>query len=625
MAAGRDGQTLQRASVGLCCALLVLFSALSTAKADETILILDASRSMWGEVARKSKFRMVHDAFARALQKDTSSASQLGLVVFGSTSPSRCSDVTVQHKPGTASQIQLLQSMQSVNPWGVTPIAAALKITADAFMPAPDAKRIVLLADGLENCGGDPCAVARELKANIAGLTIDVVALRIAKESHAALSCIADATGGTFHTASTQAELNTISAGIVDQLQATTKPLLVSGVHPVPNTAAPENTGPSPTLLTNPPRPLEHPNALVRKLARLKPRSKPAPEVPPIPVEVEPEQTTIITARDTIDNDTKPLAADPLQTASIPTPEKQQKPPTAEQVVEEPPSGEQVELSVEEQEMPSATTPRIKPELDVESKPSEKNQGIKLRAKLTSEMRMIGKPLQWTVYRVEDAAQALWKQVAAIRSAEPTFKLDPGTYLVRARYGYVAASKMIAVGEGKLTDATFVLNAGGLRILSHLVFVDTPAGTKATHFVYTGDTDENGMRQLIAKSQIQGEIIRLNAGRYRVISRLGDANSVVATDVEVSPGVLTAVEVNHKAGVLNLKIDKGQQSATATQTNLVVFDADGKLVLRSQGAAATAILAPGAYTVSVEQSGKKATHDLDIRIGENKAVSLSPQ
>ena len=31
--------------------------------------------------------------------------------------------------------------------------------------PASDAKRIVLLADGLENCGGDPCAVARELKA----------------------------------------------------------------------------------------------------------------------------------------------------------------------------------------------------------------------------------------------------------------------------------------------------------------------------------------------------------------------------------------------------------------------------------------------------------------------------
>ena len=272
---------------------------------------------------------------------------------------------------------------------------------------------------------------------------------------------------------------------------------------------------------------------------------------------------------------------------------------------------------------PAVPSPQHRPEFDIRDRPAEEKQGLRLRAKLTATMRAIGKPVEWTVYRVENMEEALWKQVAAIRAAEPVFKLEPGTYLVRARYGFVTASKMMSVSGGKLTDATFVLNAGGIRILSHLVFVDTPHGMRATHFIYTGEADENGMRTLIAKSETQGEIIRLNAGKYRVISRLGDANSVVSTDVEVSPGVLTAVEVNHKAGVLTLKIHGGDGDTPADKTDLVVFDENGALVTRARGGKTTTILAPGRYTVSAEQAGRKVTTDFDIRIGEDKALNLT--
>ena len=271
----------------------------------------------------------------------------------------------------------------------------------------------------------------------------------------------------------------------------------------------------------------------------------------------------------------------------------------------------------------SKPSPKHKPEFDIRNQATPERQGIQLRAKLTAQMRHISRPVEWAVFKVENVEEALWKQVSAVRAAEPTIQLPPGTYLVRAYYGYVTASKMIDVVKGRQTHATFVLNAGGLRILSHLVFVDTPNGSRATHFIYTGEADENGMRTLIAKSDVQGEIVRLNAGKYRVISRLGDANSVVSTDVEVNPGVLTAVEINHKAGVLTLKVDdsEGEKSATI-KPNMVVFDENGKLVARVRGDTATTILAPGRYTVSAERAGKTVTTDIDIRIGEDKALNL---
>lgn len=648
MVAEHCGHTVRRSVAGMICAAVVVLCAMVPgAKAEEAILVLDASRSMWGKVSKQAKHRLIHKSLTRAYDRDERGLPKIGLITYGSTAPASCTDVSVHFKPGAADREQLLEAIDGIKPWGHTPTAAALRRAAASFSSLSRKKRIVLLADGLDNCSGDPCQAALDLKADHPDLTIDVVALNVDTSLHENLSCLSTTTGGAFITASNRSEMDKAATQILDRIFDGAR-----NSGEAPPVAALEDAEETPArgaetlaLLRNPPPlPRANPKAHLRRMAQLKPKPKPAavdlldseddPETPSLPVQVVdlPDSVDVPDGLTPPPAPAKPLPSgpqeieedtDPIQTAAIPADQDQTTSEDTTSVPEQPVDPDASAARTEEPDKPVKPSPEHKPEFDIRDRPAEERQGLRLRAKLTATMRTIGKPVEWTVYRVEDMEQALWKQVAATRAAEPVFKLEPGTYLVRARYGHVTASKMMAVSNGKLTDATFVLNAGGIRILSHLVFVDTPHGMRATHFIYTGEADENGMRTLIAKSETQGEIIKLNAGKYRIISRLGDANSVVSTDVEVSPGVLTAVEVNHKAGVLTLKVNDPNGQAAKAKANLVVFDENGTLVTRVRGGKTTTILAPGRYTVSAEQAGRKVTTDVNIRIGEDKALNLT--
>ena len=72
---------------------------------------------------------------------------------------------------------------------GETPISASLE-TAAREIGGPG--RIVLITDGKESCGRDPCRTARELKGRYPGLVIDVVDV----SGRTGLACVAQATGG---------------------------------------------------------------------------------------------------------------------------------------------------------------------------------------------------------------------------------------------------------------------------------------------------------------------------------------------------------------------------------------------------------------------------------------------
>ncbi len=422
------------------------------------------------------------------------------------------------------------------------------------------------------------------------------------------------------------------------------------------------------------PLPQDHPQALIRRMASMLPPEKPALEtagelVRTATVEEDPQTaeiqdpvqaaTTEPSVRETEAPSAGPeagtpgepgaeatalvasvrepqiqaspeLTGDPITTGSIPeadTPIASAIPDPAAAPAQ-PPAGQPPasQDTASRQAEPDNTPPRsgAAPELDIESGEAEEQQGLTLRAQLTANLRPITRPVQWRVFAVQGADEALWPQVAAVRDASPTFVLPPGAYQVRVGYGHVTAVKQLTVRENSVTDATFILNAGGLRILSHLVFVDAPGQPAATHFVYTGARDENGMRQLITKSQIQGEIIRLNAGTYHLVSRLGNANSVVETDVEVDPGVLTAVEVNHKAGVVSFAVS-GIQNDAADPVVTQILDETGAVVARIRGLNGHAILAPGDYTAKVDAAGRRGATQFQVRTGEAKAIDLTVQ
>ena len=104
----------------------------------------------------------------------------------------------------------LLSGMNSVNVGGATPLVYALDRAANqdltSFDPSVE-KKIVLITDGGENCGGDPCAFAKKLMQKRSDIHIDVV---LVSSSSKALSCLASTTGGHIYHINNLADFSTV-------------------------------------------------------------------------------------------------------------------------------------------------------------------------------------------------------------------------------------------------------------------------------------------------------------------------------------------------------------------------------------------------------------------------------
>ena len=109
-----------------------------------------------------------------------------------------------------ANSAALLAGMNSVNIGGATPMVYALDRTvyqdfAGFDMVTP--KKIVLITDGGENCGGDPCAFARQLMQKRSDIHIDVV---LVSSNSRHLTCLSSTTGGHFYNINNLSDFSTV-------------------------------------------------------------------------------------------------------------------------------------------------------------------------------------------------------------------------------------------------------------------------------------------------------------------------------------------------------------------------------------------------------------------------------
>ena len=112
----------------------------------------------------------------------------------------------------------LLSGMNSVNLGGATPLVYALDRTVNqdfANLDKTSPKKIVLITDGGENCGGNPCAFARKLMSTRTDVHIDVV---LVSSSSMSLSCLSNTTGGRYYTVNNLADFaSTINQSITSE------------------------------------------------------------------------------------------------------------------------------------------------------------------------------------------------------------------------------------------------------------------------------------------------------------------------------------------------------------------------------------------------------------------------
>ena len=180
---------------------------------DDAMLVLDSSGSMAGTDMNSltPHVAKVRSALA-AVVPDVAPRRNLGLMVYGPGQEAKCENIDLRLPPAPNSAETILAEVNRVVPFGETPLTAAVRDAAEVLDFRTKPAVVVLLTDGEETCGGDPCRLARQLKAEARDLTIHVVGFKV-KNSATWLvpekrsACMAEETGGLSLTAETRDEL----------------------------------------------------------------------------------------------------------------------------------------------------------------------------------------------------------------------------------------------------------------------------------------------------------------------------------------------------------------------------------------------------------------------------------
>jgi Mg-chelatase subunit ChlD len=120
-------------------------------------------------------------------------------------------------------QAALLQQVETFAPTGWTPLALALTEAGQDFETGGESvtNAIILITDGEETCGGDPCEVAGQLHAADIALTTHVVGFALTREQRESVRCIAEEGGGQLFTAEDAGELSEAIFTAFTQVEAT--------------------------------------------------------------------------------------------------------------------------------------------------------------------------------------------------------------------------------------------------------------------------------------------------------------------------------------------------------------------------------------------------------------------
>lgn len=161
------------------------------------LFVLDGSQSMLGRWQNKMKIQV-----ARRLLKETVDSLkslehvELALRVYGHQHPVAsgqrdCEDTKLEVPFGQGNHKQIAKKLDEIRPKGTTPIAYTLEQAANDFTPCGNCRNIIILiTDGIEECDGDPCAVAMALERNGVTLKPFVIGMGLDLEIIEAFKCV---------------------------------------------------------------------------------------------------------------------------------------------------------------------------------------------------------------------------------------------------------------------------------------------------------------------------------------------------------------------------------------------------------------------------------------------------
>jgi Ca-activated chloride channel family protein len=207
-------------------------------------LVLDVSGSMReNDAGGMTRIAAAQRAFNEVVDAVPDGA-YLGVRLLGATYPGNdkaigCQDTQQIAPVGPPNKLEIKTAIGTLRPTGFTPIGLALRGAAQDLGTGPGTRRIVLITDGEDSCAPpDPCEVARELAAMGTHLVVDTLGLVPDEKTRAQLTCIAEATGGTYTAVNNADDLADRMTQLVERAVDTAQVIPPTATHGSPNGCA---------------------------------------------------------------------------------------------------------------------------------------------------------------------------------------------------------------------------------------------------------------------------------------------------------------------------------------------------------------------------------------------------
>ncbi len=640
------------AAIGICVA--------AASRAQDTpptaVIVVDGSGSMWGNLGtdKRPKLEMAREAL-RALLPSLRTDARIGLASFGHRRRGNCGDAEVIVPPEANGPERLAVPIEKMNAMGKGPLVLALREAANAIAGATPAS-IVLIADDIDNCGQDVCAVLGDILATSPNLAVHTVALGFDQAKLAHISCIARQTGGKLWDVQDATGFNSALGQAVTLAQLQSAPPAASSrpaeaAAPKPAAGAPPGLylsaglGPSSATLDTPVhwritkagadgQPVRDTRAaaLFEKLepgtydveanvglahARqtvevtadaatqvrldlnagvLKMQARPANAAPPLPSPVfvvTPANSASGAAPLWVGRDSQPEIALPAGDYVV----------TAQSGV----SRQQGSVTIAPATGTAFNSILASGQLELSA----------ARGTAAAPGEPVADGVTFILYQDDPDAPQGRREVVRSAAPAPTFMLPAGTYYVTARTPSAEVREQIAIGAGDVVRRALPLSLAQIKLAATLGGQPPTADSTITYRVMRLGAEPHEVARTIAKDPE----FELAAGQYRFEATLGASNVIAATELTLTAGQAQKITLPLEGGSLTLK---RAGAGLAGDVFWEIQDAKQRTVLRSSQPQPTAVLAPGRYVVSADTSTPLSS-SIEIKANEHRTFDFPGQ
>jgi hypothetical protein len=251
-------------------------------------------------------------------------------------------------------------------------------------------------------------------------------------------------------------------------------------------------------------------------------------------------------------------------------------------------------------------------------------EGVVLAAaRFGSDGSTINGGLHWRIYPDKPDQSGVFRVIKEDFSPQPTFVLPSGSYIVHVEFGLASSAKPVQVGNEAARE-TFDIAAGGLRIEGRVGNTKIPT-SQISFDIYKGSQFEPGDRRPLATSVQTGAIVLVPEGTYYVLSKYGDGNAVVRSDIRVQTGKLTDITVTHRAAAIMFKLVSKHGGEALANTDWAVMSPAGDTITETKGAFPRVILAEGEYKIIARNNNRVYQQDLTVIPGVDGEIEVMAQ